>query len=118
MKRFLFVLVACLLLSGCGNEKVSCNYSMEVASQKISAEISAPIKDGKISKFTTKMTVEFKDEDTAKEYCKNAKESDEDVKVTCSGKKVITEATTDGGDEKVTKKKFIKEMEDEGFKCK
>ena len=117
MKKLISVLVACLLVSGCGAEKVTCTYDMDVAGQKMKAEMIAPVENGKITKVTTKMTVELSDEKTAKSYCDQAKE-DKDAKVTCNGKKVTTEATEENKDEPITKKDFIKEMEDEGFKCK
>lgn len=116
MKKLLFLLVACLFVSGCG-EKVVCTYSGDLLGQKIDAEISAPVENGKISKATTKTSIEFKDEKTAKEGCKEAK-TDKDSKVTCNGKKVTVEATGENSGEAVTKKEFIKSMESAGYKCK
>ena len=114
MKKFLLVLVAAFLLTGCGS-KVTCTFSGDLFGQKITSEISAPVENDKITKATTKMTVEFEDEKTAKEGCTEAKK-DKDSKVTCSGKKVTVETTekTDA----TTKKKFVKSMESTGYKCK
>ena len=117
MKKILFVLVACLLVSGC-NEKVTCTYSSNTEGIKMDAEISAPVKSGKISSITTKLTMEFDDKKTAEEYCKNAKDSDDDMKVSCNGKKVTLEGSSENKDEAVTKKEFIESMEDTGYKCK
>lgn len=113
MRKGLLVLGACLLCAGCGN-KVVCTMSQESNGTKMSVEVSAPVKDGKITSATTKMTTEFKTKELAEQYCSLMKDS-EGVK--CDGKKVIIESTEETG-ESIKKADFIKSAEDEGFKCK
>lgn len=114
MKKLALGLGVCLLFAGCGGNKVVCTMDQEIAGTKMTMEISAPVKDGKIKSATSKITAEFKDEKTAKEYYETVKS--EGAKI--SGKKVTLEEESKNDGEAYTKEKFIKEMEDTGFKCK
>lgn len=114
MKRVLFGLGLCLLFAGCGGNKVVCTASQESDGTKMTIEVTAPVKDGKITSATTKMVAEFKTKELAEQYCDLMGDS-EGVK--CDGKKVTIEEKTED-QEAIKKADFIKQAEDEGFKCK
>ncbi len=109
MRKFALCLGICLLFAGCGGNKVVCTRTEEMGDEKVTMEIAASLKDGNVTKVTT--TMEFSNEDTAKQYAKYMTGSKR------SGKKVVAEEEAPAN-EKVTKKEFIESMEDSGLKCK
>ena len=113
MKKGLLVLGVCLLFAGCGN-KVVCTMTEEEDGIKGTMEVSAPVKDGKITKVDMTSTMEFDSKETAEAYCSLAKGND---KIKCNGKKVTMKDTMKY-DEAVKKDEFIKTAEKEGYKCK
>ena len=116
MKKLIFVLVACLFVSGCGSNQVVCSTSETEDGNKVTVDIIATIEKNNVSKVLTKMSYDFKDEKTASEYCKLLKDS---KSVKCSGKKVtIEEEIKQDKSQKMTKTNFIKSAKKEGFKCK
>ena len=109
MKKVVLGLGICLLFAGCGGNKVVCTRTEGNDDEKVTMEMAATLKDGNVTKVTT--TMEFSNEDTAKQYAKYMTGSKR------NGKKVVSEEEAPK-DEKLTKKDFVKSMEDSGFKCK
>lgn len=122
MKKILFLLVACLFVSGCGSNKVVCTGTYEENGQKYTAEIIGELKNDKIDKVSA--TMEFSDKKTAEQFCSlfelaNSFTEDESKKVDyeCKDKKVIFKDYTklsEESDQKLkgmTKKEFKKAMQ-------
>ena len=114
MKKLLLVLVAVFCLTGCG-EKVVCTTTQKIDGAKITSEITAPVKDGKISSAKALITTEFENEKSAKAYYENVKDQYDNVKR--NGKKVTAEQK-ENETEKIKKADFIKLMESMEYKCK
>ena len=115
MKKLLLVLVAVFCLTGCG-EKVVCTTTQDIEGAKLTGEITAPVKDGKVSSAKALLTAEFKSEKLAKEYYESIKDEYDNVKR--NGKKVTAEEKEESGNEKIKKADFIKSMKAMGYKCK
>lgn len=128
MKKLVFVLGLCLLLSGCGNNKVVCSGSVDEQGLKVKLEVSAALKDDKVNEVSASMT--FDDEKAAKQYCglmelANSFAEDDSKKIDfeCSGKSIEFKDYTKlmDSDEKIkemTKDQFIEVMEAEKLTCK
>ena len=128
MKKLVFVLGLCLLLSGCGNNKVVCSGSVDEQGLKVKLEVSAALKDDKVNNVSASMT--FDDEKAAKQYCglmelANSFAEDDSKKIDfeCSGKSIEFKDYTKmmDSDEKIkemTKDQFIEVMEAEKLTCK
>lgn len=114
------LIVGTLLLTGCG-KKVTCSGDVKSSTGNYKQEVTATLKNDKVSKVTGKMT--FEDESTAKTMCSwielaNNMETDESKKVNykCSGKTITINnydklAEDEDGSNKViglTKDEFIK----------
>ena len=116
MKKLLIILTICLLVSGCGDKQIVCTSTKKVDETKVTIEISAPIKDNKVTDIKTKVINYFNTKEAAKAYCKNIKSSS-NSKIKCDGKKVII-TNTSNSNQSSNKDDFIKSAEKEGFKCK
>lgn len=128
MKKLVFVLGLCLLLSGCGNNKVVCSGSVDEQGLKVKLEVSAALKDDKVNEVSASMT--FDDEKAAKQYCglmelANSFAEDDSKKIDfeCSDKSIEFKDYTKlmDSDEKIkemTKDQFIEVMEAEKLTCK
>lgn len=134
MKKTLFLGIGILLLfTGCGSNKVVCTQTEEEDGKKIELQVTANLKDNKVS--TVDATMKFEDDTTASQYCGimqlfNSFTEDETKKidVKCSGKNVTIknyESILDSEDSEnkiagLTKEEFIQKMtsKDENVKCK
>lgn len=134
MKKFgAFLFVSTLLLTGCGQKKVTCSATMEEGGKKVTTEVNANLKNDKVDSVSAKMT--FDDESTAQETCgllklASSMSSDDSKKIDykCDGKTITINnynllSEDDNKMVGLTKEEFIDQMkksaEEEGieFKC-
>lgn len=122
MKKYLSLISILILLvvaSGCGNKNLNCKKSYNNSSNgiKYKVNINASIIDNKISTATA--TMDFSNSDDTGKICELKKLSiNDDVKIVCKSKQIIIynyEKLDNNKD--ISKDKFIKKLENDGFKC-
>ena len=119
-KGIILGLVSLFILTGCGN-KVVCTWKITEDGERSQLRVTATFKNDKIDKLDAEIS--FVDAATAKEYCslferanRYADEKDK-IDFTCDGKTLTFKdfsdyAQSDSEYSKMTKKEFIKEMEE------
>lgn len=126
MKKFgAFLFVSTLLLTGCGankaaENKVTCSSTVVEDGKKVTTDVNAELKDGKVSSVTA--TMSFDDEATAKESCELlafvsslSEQSGVKLDYKCDGKSIVInnyDALTEEEDKLVglTKDEFIEKL--------
>ena len=121
MKKYFLCIIVLLLLTGCGNsKKITCTFDGMENNSHAKAKIIANIDDDDI---ISDLYIEyvFDEQNAADSMCTTFKvESDSQVKVNCSGKKVTIEGPVYKSSSSSGTKKdaFIEEAESHEFKCK
>lgn len=113
------ILILLVVASGCGNKNLNCKKSYNNSSNgiKYKVNINASVIDNKISTATA--TMDFSNSDDTSKICELKKLSiNDDVKIVCKSKQIIIynyEKLDNNKD--ISKDKFIKKLENDGFKC-
>lgn len=119
-----FLVVGTLLLTGCGGKKVVCTSEVKDVTGSYKMNITANLKDNKVSKLSAEM--KFEDDNAAEQMCSMLKafssliEGNEKLDYKCNGKKITVNnynllVDSDDDSDKVigiTKDEFIKKMEE------
>lgn len=110
-----------ILLTGCGNktvETISCIYQNTNEGTEYKTEVLAEVnKDGIIKNAVA--TINFQDENLAKEMCSNLSVANDVKNVKCEEKKITIKNyhKSISGKNKMTKEDFLEYMDDNRYVC-
>ncbi len=119
--KIILLLLLGFILTGCGNktvETITCIYQNNNESTKYKTEVVAEVNKDNIIKNAT-ATINFQDEDLAKEMCNNFSVVDDAENVTCKDKKIVIKKyhKSISGKNDLTKDAFLDYMEDNNYIC-
>ena len=122
MKYKIFLLLSLgIMLTGCGNktvETITCIYQNTNEETKYKTEVVAEVNKDNIIKDAT-ATINFKDENLAKEMCNNFSVVDDAENVKCTDTKIVIKKyhTSISGKKDLTKDAFVEYMTNNNYIC-
>ncbi len=118
MKKYLFVLITILLLTGCG-KSLTCTKSVEEEDYKTEEKIVFDVnKDNKVSDLELNYTMIFEDETIAKDYLNILDSFKNDYEIEQKKNKITIKSEKDYTEYNQTKEELKKDLESNGYTCK